>query len=87
MIFYLVRQRQLKPLGSAYTYSGRRDVRQVGGDTWGVDDIVQSQLRDERGGLEEEGQRLLLSVSNVRGATVLGIAYLSNSTRGTGNNY
>jgi hypothetical protein len=71
VIFYLARQRQPTPPGGAYTYSGRRDVGQVGGDTWGVDNIVQSQLGDERRGLEEEGQRLL-SVSKVRGATALG---------------
>lgn len=31
---------------------------EIGGDTWGVDDIVESQLIDEWGGLEEEGQWL-----------------------------
>lgn len=36
----------------------RGDVRQVGGDTWGVHDIVQREVVDERRGLEEEGQWL-----------------------------
>lgn len=33
-------------------------MRQVSGDTWGVDDIVEGEFGDERRGLEEEGQWL-----------------------------
>ena len=31
------------------------DVGEIGGDTWGVDDIVKGELVDERARLEEEG--------------------------------
>ena len=31
---------------------------EIGSDTWGVDNIVQCQLGDERRGLEEKGQGL-----------------------------
>jgi hypothetical protein len=41
------------------SYSWRRDVREICCDTWGVDNIVQGQLGDERAGLEEERQWLL----------------------------
>jgi hypothetical protein len=37
-------------------------VRQVGGDTHNVDNIVESKLANERACLEEEGQRLEDSV-------------------------
>lgn len=40
------------------TYGGRRNVREIGGNTGSVDDIVESELINERRGLEEEGQRL-----------------------------
>lgn len=40
-------------------YRGGRDVRKVGSNARGVDNIVQSQLVDERAALEEEGQGLL----------------------------
>lgn len=33
-------------------------MRQVGRDTGGVDDIVEGKLVDQRGQLQEEGQRL-----------------------------
>jgi hypothetical protein len=33
-------------------------VREIGSDTRGVDDIVQSELVNVRGGLEEEGEGL-----------------------------
>ena len=31
---------------------------EISGNTWGVDNIVESELIDERAGLEEEGQWL-----------------------------
>lgn len=40
-------------------YRGGGDVGEIGGNTGSVDNIVQSQLVDERTGLEEEGQRLV----------------------------
>ena len=60
---------------------------QVGGDTGGVDNIVEGELVNERGELEEQRQRLRRSVSTAclswafRGET-----YLSNTARGAGNN-
>jgi hypothetical protein len=33
-------------------------VREVGGDTGGVDDIVERELADQRAGLHEKRQRL-----------------------------
>ena len=33
-------------------------MRQVGGDAWGVDDIVEGQVVDEWAGFEEEGEWL-----------------------------
>lgn len=39
-------------------YRGRRDVGKVGSNTRSVDNIVQSQLVDERAALEEKGQGL-----------------------------
>jgi hypothetical protein len=41
------------------------DVRKVGGHAGGVDDVVEGELVDERAGLEEEGQRLRGSVSEM----------------------
>jgi hypothetical protein len=40
------------------TYRVGGDVRQIGRDTGGVDDIVQGELVNQRGELEEKGQRL-----------------------------
>lgn len=37
---------------------GSGDVRDIGSNTGGVDNIVEGELRDERRGLEEEGERL-----------------------------
>lgn len=37
---------------------GSGNVRDIGSNTRGVDNIVEGELRDERGGLEEEGERL-----------------------------
>jgi hypothetical protein len=37
------------------THGGRGDVGEIGSDTWGIDNIVQCQLSDQRRGLEEEG--------------------------------
>ena len=34
------------------------DVGEIGGDAWGVDDIVEGELVDERACLEEEGEGL-----------------------------
>ncbi len=36
------------------------DVGQVGRHAGGVDDIIEGELVDERGGLEEEGERLYM---------------------------
>ena len=36
----------------------RGDVGKVGGDTWGIDDIVEGKLVNEGAGLQQEGQRL-----------------------------
>jgi hypothetical protein len=38
-------------------------VAEIGCDTWGVDDIVESQFGNKRRGLEEEGQWLLRTLS------------------------
>ena len=40
------------------TYGNGGDVREIGSDTGGVDNIVEGELVDERAGLEEEGERL-----------------------------
>ena len=47
------------------TYGDGGDVRQVGGDTGSVDDIVERELVDEGREREEEGQRL----ANATGST------------------
>ena len=57
---------------------------EICGDTRGVDNIVQCQLGDERRSLEEEGQWLLGNVSKETLYININAAYLSNSTRGTG---
>ena len=41
-----------------YTHSGCGDVRDIGSNTGSVDNIVEGELRDEGGGLEEEGEWL-----------------------------
>ena len=46
-------------------YGDGGDVGQIGGDTWSVDDIVKSELLDERAGLEEEREGL----ANATGST------------------
>lgn len=47
------------PRGSfGRTYGGRRDVGEISSNAGGVDHIVEGQFRDERRGLEEEGQWL-----------------------------
>jgi hypothetical protein len=40
------------------TYGGGGDVGEIGGNAWGVDNIVEGELIDERGSLEKEGQWL-----------------------------
>ena len=40
------------------TYGNGGDVREIGSDTGGVDNIVQSKLVNERRGLQEEGEGL-----------------------------
>lgn len=40
------------------TYGLGGDVGEIGGNTGGVDNIVEGELIDERAELEEEGQRL-----------------------------
>ncbi len=47
-------------------------MRQVGGDTGGVDDIVEGELVNERGELEEQRQRLACRVSNAAFISTLG---------------
>lgn len=47
------------------SYRDRGDVRQVGGNTGCVDDIVQRELVDKGRDLKEEGQRL----ANATGCT------------------
>lgn len=42
------------------TYGNGGDVRQISGNTGGVDHIVESQLVDQRAGLEEEREGLLV---------------------------
>lgn len=49
----------LEFLGNARTHGVGGDVRQVGGNTGGVDNIVEGELIDERGELQEQGQGLL----------------------------
>ena len=44
------------PAFSTYGLGG--DVGEIGSNTWGVDNIVEGELIDERAELEEEGQRL-----------------------------
>jgi hypothetical protein len=39
-------------------------MREICCDTWGVDNIVESQFGDERAGLEEKGQWLFDGISN-----------------------
>lgn len=38
---------------------------EIGGNTWGVDNIVEGELIDERAVLQEEGQRLNRSASAI----------------------
>ena len=48
-----------KSMGSvSSTYGLGGDVGEIGGNTGGVDNIVEGELIDERAELEEEGQRL-----------------------------
>jgi hypothetical protein len=42
------------------TYGNGGDVREISGNTGGVDHIVESQLVDQRAGLEEEREGLLV---------------------------
>jgi len=60
-------------------------VGEVGSDTGGVDDIVQSELIDKRGELQKQGQGLgrWLSASTANQDMVE--TNLSNATRGAGN--
>jgi len=53
----------LQPRKVAYGNGG--DVGEIGGDTWGVDNIVESELVDKRASLHEEGERL----ANATGST------------------
>lgn len=64
-------------------------MREIGSDTWGVDHIIQGKLGDKWGGLEEEGQwllRELLATIPTRNVRLEG-TYLSNSPRGTSDDY
>jgi hypothetical protein len=79
---FLYSRQRCSPDTRTGTHGRRRDVGQVSGHTWGVDHIVQRQLRDERRGLEEEGQRL--EASSAEWEVFGGAAHLSNSSRGTG---
>jgi hypothetical protein len=68
------------------TYSGGRNVRQVGSDTRGVDDIKEGELVNERGELQEEREWLIIySLTWELCVTRRVETYLANSTRGTGN--
>jgi hypothetical protein len=70
------------------TYRGGRDVRKVGGDTGGVDDIVQSELIDEGGELQQKGQGLWMDGQHAKSESDVGSnTNLSNTARGTGDNF
>lgn len=43
---------------SGKTYGHRRDVRKVGSNTGGVDDIVQGKFVNQGGCLQQKGERL-----------------------------
>jgi hypothetical protein len=60
-------------------------VRQVGGDTGGVDHIVESELANEGGELEEQRQRLRGFASVAVFRCALGATNLSNTARGASN--
>ncbi len=78
-----------RPSFSMYTYGWRGDMREIGCNTWSIDDIVQCQLADERGGLEEERQWLLdrqSAVSKQLNIIKIQLLNLSNATRGTSDN-
>lgn len=68
MTFYTARERSDTPVGwGVYrsdtsvlrcTYGGGGDVRQVGRDTGGVDDIVEGELVDEGAELQQQREGL-----------------------------
>ena len=41
-----------------YTYGDRGDVREIGSHAGGVDNIIEGQVINERGSLQQEGERL-----------------------------
>jgi hypothetical protein len=61
-------------------------VGQIGGDTGGVDDIVEAEVVDERAGLEEEGEGLSRTCVSKweMGEGVMNATYLANATRCSG---
>jgi len=62
-------------------------VGEISGNTWGVDNIVESELIDERAGLEEEGQWLGVRLAGLFLSGFLRFAlYLSNSSGCTSDN-
>lgn len=69
-------------------------MRQISTNTWGVDDIVQRELIDEGAELQQQGQRLVKTISwlSVLQAIIVlilssGATDLSNATSGASNNY
>lgn len=65
-------------------------MREVGGNTGGVDNIVEGELIDERGELQEQGQGLWRVDQHRRIADDTsreGDSYLSNTAGGASNNY
>ena len=49
-----------------FTYGNGRDMRQISSNTGSVDHIVEGQLVDQRAGLEEERQGLLVGMRSAR---------------------
>lgn len=43
-------------------------MRNIGSDAWSVDDIVESELVNERAKLEEQGQRLYVGIELAQAA-------------------
>ena len=68
-------------------------MREIGGNTGGVDNIVEGKLVNKRAGLQEERERLYRTTIRVRFDRYIGSerkrrkSYLANTTRGTENSY
>lgn len=63
-------------VGEGGTYGVGRDVREVGGNTWSVHNIIECELVDEGTELEEQGQRL----RRVRVTVSIGMASSGKTT-------